>query len=114
MPDERSGEISRGEKHPPNNTMDNKYYVYILGNENRNVLYVGVTNNIARRLYEHKEGLHDGFTKKYNVNILLYAETYTDIKAALFREKQIKHWSRKKKEYLINSVKPTWEELPVH
>ncbi len=91
----------------------NKYYVYILCNEKKTVLYVGVTNNLSRRLEEHKSYAVDGFTKKYRVRILIYAESFGDIKAAIAREKQIKHWSRAKKVFLINTLNPEWEELTV-
>ena len=91
--------------------MTYKYHVYILTNVTNSVLYVGVTGNLSRRIYEHKNGLLEGFTKKYNVKKLVYAEVYSDIKAALFREKQIKGWTRQRKIELINSVNPTWDEL---
>ncbi len=91
----------------------NKYDVYILCNEKKTVLYVGVTNNLSRRLEEHKSYAVDGFTKKYRVHILIYAESFGDIKAAIAREKQIKHWSRAKKVFLINTLNPEWEELTV-
>ena len=91
--------------------MDNNYFVYILCNEAKTVLYVGVTNDLRRRLTEHKQGMVEGFTKKYNVDILVYAESRSDIKTAIAREKQIKRWSRKKKENLINTINPEWEEL---
>ncbi|MCX4313051.1 MAG: GIY-YIG nuclease family protein [Clostridia bacterium] len=92
--------------------MDEKrYYVYILSNHANTTLYIGVTGNINRRMYEHKNGLIDGFTKKYNVTKLVYAEYCTDIKAALEREKQLKRWRREKKNELINSVNPEWKDL---
>ena len=91
--------------------MDNKYYVYILCNTTKSVLYIGVINDISRRLAEHKQGLIKGFTKRYNVHTLIYAEAYADVKTAIMREKQLKHWSRQKKEQLINSVNPEWEEI---
>ncbi len=76
-----------------------QYYVYILTNKNNNVLYIGVTNNLARRSYEHREqtSYHDSFTKKYNVNKLVYYENYQDIRVAIAREKQLKAGSRQKK-----------------
>ena len=88
-----------------------QYYVYILTNKNNKVLYIGVTNNLERRLYEHKEKLVEGFTKKYNVNKLVYYETTSDIKAAIEREKVLKKWSRKKKEWLISLKNPLWNDL---
>ena len=74
-------------------------------------MYVGVTNNLERRLYEHKNGLFDGFTKKYNVHKLVYYEYTTDIRSAIVREKQIKGWRRSKKNDLINSKNPKWKDL---
>ena len=87
------------------------YYVYILTNQNHTVLYVGVTNELARRVGEHKAGEHAGFTKKYSVNKLVYFETFSDIKVAIDREKQLKAGSRAKKLALINELNPRWEEL---
>ncbi len=87
------------------------YYVYILSCNNNNTIYVGVTNNLVRRIYEHRNKLIDGFTKKYNVNKLVYYEQTTDIKIAIEREKQIKSWSRKKKNDLINKLNPEWNDL---
>lgn len=89
----------------------NYYYVYILSNKSNSVVYVGVTNNLERRLYEHKNGLYDGFTKKYNVHKLVYYEYTTDIRSAIIREKQIKGWRRSKKNDLINSQNPEWKDL---
>ena len=87
------------------------YYVYILSNKTNNVLYIGVTNNLERRLYEHKNKLIDGFTKKYNVNKLVYFETTTDVKSAIQREKQLKNLVRRKKDELIDSVNPERKDL---
>ncbi len=89
------------------------YYVYILTNKYNKVLYIGVTDNLARRIYEHKTGINDGFTKKYNVHKLVYAEKIDDISYAIKREKQLKGWTRAKKIALIESANPNWEELPV-
>ena len=89
------------------------YYVYIITNKTKTVLYTGVTNNLSRRIYEHKNKLIDGFTKNYNVDTLVYYEPYNDIKFALRREKQIKNLLRRKKEELINSINPDWNELIV-
>ena len=88
----------------------NQYYVYILSNKSR-TLYAGVTNNLNRRIYEHKHKLINGFTKKYNLTNLVYYETFNDINDAIRREKQIKGWLRKKKLNLIESVNPEWEDL---
>ncbi len=74
-------------------------------------MYVGVTNNIERRLYEHRNKLVDGFTSKYNINKLVYVENTTDVTAAIQREKQIKGWNRNKKNELVESVNPEWEDL---
>ena len=76
------------------------YYVYILTNWNNKVMYVGITNNLERRLYEHKQKLIDGFTKKYNLNKLVYFEETNDVLVAIEREKEIKKWRREKKECL--------------
>ena len=87
------------------------YYVYILANWDDSVLYIGVTNNLQRRLYEHRNGLADGFTKKYNVHKLVYFEQTSDVYSALSREKQLKKWSRAKKNLLIEHQNPTWRDL---
>ena len=89
-----------------------QYYVYILSNNHGNVLYTGVTNNLVKRIYEHKQHLDKGsFTAKYNVEKLVYYEETTDILAAIAREKQIKSWNRKRKNKLIESKNPRWNEL---
>ena len=80
-------------------------------NKNNTVIYTGVTNDLNRRVYEHKEKLVYGFTKKYNVNKLVYFESTNDIYSAIQREKQIKAGSRKKKIELINSINPEWKDL---
>ena len=87
------------------------YYVYFLTNWNNKVMYVGVTNNLERRIYEHKHKLIKGFTEKYNVNKLVYFEQTHDINAALEREKQIKKWRREKKDNLVFSINPEWKDL---
>ncbi len=87
-----------------------RYYVYILTNKSR-TLYTGVTNDLLRRVYEHKQKLVQGFTAKYNITRLAYFEETTDVQAALAREKQIKGWLRVKKLALIESVNPRWEDL---
>ena len=88
-----------------------KYYIYILTNRNNNVLYTGVTNNLIRRISEHKNKLSKGFTKKYNVTKLVYYEVYDNIIDAIKREKQIKGGSRLKKIELINKYNQDWEDL---
>ena len=87
-----------------------EYYVYIMTNRSR-TLYTGVTNNLARRVYEHKQKLADGFTKKYNITILAYYEVTPDVRSAIAREKQIKGWLRSKKIALIESMNPQWNDL---
>ena len=90
--------------------MDKQYYVYIMANVAR-TLYVGGTNNLERRVYEHKMKLIPGFTSRYDLTTLVYYESTVDINAALLREKQIKGWLRKKKITLIESVNPKWNDL---
>ena len=86
------------------------YYVYIMTSPS-GTLYTGMTNNLQRRVYEHKNKLIDGFTKKYNVTRLVYYELYHDVRDAIAREKQIKSWRRSKKIDLIKSLNPTWKDL---
>ena len=87
-----------------------RYYIYIMTNRSR-TLYIGVTNDLRRRVQEHKEKLIPGFTQKYNVTQLVYYEETPDVKAAIAREKQIKGWLRAKKVALIESVNPEWRDL---
>ena len=87
------------------------FYVYILTNKRGNVLYTGMTNDLSRRMYEHKHGNLEGFTKKYNVAKLVYFETCENAADAIAREKQIKGWSRRKKDELITAVNPVWKDL---
>ena len=87
------------------------YYVYILTNKRNTVFYTGVTNNLERRTYEHKNKLVEGFTKKYNIEKMIYYEEYTDIRDALEREKQIKDFRREKKLALILKMNPLLEEI---
>ena len=91
--------------------MNKQYYVYILTNKRNNVLYTGVTNDLQRRVYEHREKLLPGFTKKYNVYKLVYYEGTGSIEAAIQREKQIKGGSRQKKIDLILGMNPQWRDL---
>ncbi|NJN97782.1 MAG: GIY-YIG nuclease family protein [Anaerolineales bacterium] len=91
--------------------MNASYYVYLLTNWNDQVIYVGVTNNLERRLYEHKHKEVDGFTAKYNVNKLVYFEETPDVNAAIHREKEIKKWRREKKNELVMSMNPEWKDL---
>ena len=87
------------------------YCVYILTNWNNKVMYIGITNNLIRRVYEHKNKLVKGFTEKYNVNKLVYFEETRDVIAAITREKEIKKWRREKKDQLVNRMNPTWKDL---
>ncbi|MBE7468380.1 MAG: GIY-YIG nuclease family protein [Anaerolineae bacterium] len=91
--------------------MSSSYYVYLLTNWNDQVIYVGVTNNLERRLYEHKHKLVQGFTARYNINKLVYFEETPDINAAILREKEIKKWRREKKNNLVMSMNPEWQDL---
>ena len=86
-------------------------FVYILTNPGRTVLYIGVTNDLARRIEEHRQGLVEGFTKKYFLSKLIYYERANSIVAAIEREKQLKGWTRKKKEDLIARLNPAWDDL---
>ena len=86
------------------------YYVYIMTNRSK-TLYVGITSALVRRVYEHKQKLLEGFTKKYNITKLVYFENTTDVMVAISREKQIKGWLRRKKIALIESVNPNWKDL---
>jgi len=87
------------------------YYVYILANNNNTVLYTGVTNDLRVRVYQHKNKIHKGFTSKYNLDKLVYFETFEGIDNAIRREKQIKAGSRERKETLINSMNVDWKDL---
>jgi putative endonuclease len=87
------------------------YWVYMLTNSGNRVLYTGVTNRLARRLSEHRAGTDSSFTKKYRLHKLVFAESTSDIHAAITREKQIKGWLRSKKNALIVSINPLWEDL---
>ena len=89
---------------------EKSYYVYIMTNRSK-TLYTGVTNNIIRRVWEHKHKLIEGFTKKYNITILAYYETTSDVKEALYREKHIKGWRRERKISLIENMNLDWIDL---
>ena len=91
--------------------MDKQYYIYILTSSKNTVLYTGITNDLKRRVYEHKEKLSGRFTKKYNVTKLVYYEASKDIESAICREKQIKAGSRQRKIELVNSVNKEWRDL---
>ena len=87
------------------------YYVYILASKRNGTLYIGVTNDLIRRVYEHKNDIIDGFTKKYKVHMLVYYELANDIYNAIQREKRIKKWERKWKMELIEEMNPDWHDL---
>ncbi len=89
----------------------NQYYIYILANKRNGTLYIGVTSNLIKRLYEHKNNIIEGFTKKYNIHKLVYYETTNDIESAIRREKQLKKWNRKWKINLIENSNPEWIDL---
>lgn len=89
---------------------NNFNFIYIISSFS-GVLYVGVTNNLQRRVYEHKQELVEGFSKKYKCNKLVYFEEYKDVNQAITREKQLKNWNRKKKEYLIKRINPMFKDL---
>jgi len=90
---------------------EHSYFVYILVNRNRRVMYVGVTNDLMRRLEEHRSKSVPGFTARYNVHHLVFFEETSDVFAALAREKQIKSWRRSKKDALVASTNPRWRDL---
>ncbi len=87
------------------------YYIYLLTSRDNTVLYTGVTNDLNRRIMEHRSGTFKGFTQKYHVHKLVYFEQYGDINEAIAREKQIKSWPRARKDELVNSMNPEWKEL---
>lgn len=87
------------------------FFVYMLSNKKRNVLYIGITSNLVKRIYEHKEELVEGFTSQYKVHDLMYYEVYEDPLTAISREKQLKKWSRKKKDNLIAKMNPLLKDL---
>ena len=98
-------------KQSERNEMEIQYYIYIMTNAKHTALYTGVTNDLKRRVWEHKEKFVDGFTKKYHIDMLLYYEVCESIEGAIMREKQIKAGSRKKKIELINNMNREWRDL---
>jgi putative endonuclease len=88
-----------------------QYYIYILTNKSNKVIYIGVTNDLERRMFEHKNKLVEGFTKRYNLMKLVYYEVTEDVESAITREKQLKNWHRDWKINLINQFNPEWEDL---
>ncbi len=91
--------------------MDKQYYVYLLASKPYGTLYTGITSNLIQRIYQHKEELIDGFTKKYNVHQLVYYEIHLDVNEAILREKRIKKWNRQWKINLIQRDNPQWLDL---
>jgi len=91
--------------------MKKNYYLYILANRKDGTIYIGVTNNLKKRVFEHKSGLISGFTKKYNVKKLVYFETHDKIDIAILREKRIKKWNRAWKIRIIESMNLEWNDL---
>lgn len=87
------------------------YFIYIMSNKTKGTLYVGVTNDLIRRVYEHKAEMIDGFTKKYKLKLLVYFECYDEVTLAIQREKNIKHWSKEWKVNLIEKMNPKWCDL---
>ena len=90
-----------------------KYYVYILTNKTNSVMYIGMTSDITRRLYEHKNETVEGFSKKYKTKKLVYVEEYDDVNECISREKQLKGWVRAKKNLLVEKQNPLWKDLSV-
>ncbi len=88
-----------------------EYHVYIVTNQTNKVMYIGMTNDLERRIYEHKHSLIEGFTKKYKLNRLVYCESCADVTQAIAREKQLKGWLRAKKNELVQSINPNWSDL---
>ena len=91
--------------------MSRQYYVYILASERNGTLYIGMTNNLARRVWEHRQGSVEGFTKRYNVHRLVYCESFARPLEAIQREKRLKKWNRAWKVRLIESANPDWKDL---
>lgn len=91
--------------------MDKQYFVYILASKRNGTLYIGVTNSLKKRIWEHKNNIVEGFTNRYKVKELVYFEIYNDIKEAIIREKRLKHWKRSWKIKLIEKTNPGWKDL---
>ena len=89
----------------------NQYYIYILSNKRNGTLYIGITNNLVKRVWEHKSKISEGFTNKYDVSNLVFFEETSDINSAIRREKQLKSWNRKWKLNLIENFNPKWRDL---
>jgi putative endonuclease len=91
--------------------MNKPFYVYMLASAKNGTLYIGVTSNLVKRIWEHREGLADGFTKQHNVKQLVWFETHVNVMAAITREKQLKKWNRQWKINLIQTTNPEWRDL---
>ena len=91
--------------------MDKDFYVYILASKRNGTLYIGVTSDLVKRVWQHKEGLVDGFTRKYSVHMLVYYEQFDDVYEAITREKQLKKWRRAWKLEIIEKINPDWKDL---
>jgi len=91
--------------------MTHSYFVYIMASERNGTLYIGMTNELAARAFQHREGLIDGFTKRYGVKMLVYYETYNDVEFAIQRETRLKKWKRRWKIELIEKFNPDWRDL---
>jgi len=92
--------------------MTSSFYIYIMASPS-GTLYIGITNNLQRRVYEHKNHILEGFSKRYDCTKLVYFEEYKSVEEALSREKQLKNWRREKKEHLIRTMNPSWKDLIV-
>lgn len=91
--------------------MHKEFYIYILASKRNGTLYIGVTSNLVKRIWEHKEGFVDGFTKKYKIKHLVYYERHTNVESAIRREKRLKEWKRQWKLNLIEKFNPHWNDL---
>jgi putative endonuclease len=89
----------------------NQYFVYILASKRNGTLYIGITNDIDRRVYEHRNGIIEGFTKEYHVHMLVHVEEYSEVNDAIVREKRLKKWNRQWKIDLIEKTNPDWKDL---
>jgi len=109
----RHAELGSASRCQPSISMgrNKQYYVYILTNKSNKVIYIGVTNDLERRMFEHKHKLVEGFTKRYNLVKLVYYESTNDVESAIAREKQLKNWHRDWKISLVNQSNPDWEDL---
>ena len=90
---------------------DKQYYVYIICNKRNGTLYTGITSNLIKRIWQHKNGLVEGFSKRYSIKLLVYFEAHNDVEEAILREKRIKKWNRKWKLNLIEKNNPNWDDL---